>query len=133
MKSKFSVKSMTININGNIYEKSIQDNLYEFLDKFEDIEYKEITLDGNNGTSLLIEMNGNKSLCIFFEDSEKDIIYHSLNKNGEEDFYEEFIIPNGQKDIYEDIYLIENERIYEIIEYYYKNGTRSENILWEED
>jgi hypothetical protein len=133
MKSNFAIKSMSINIKGEIHTKPIENNLKEFLNQFKEIEYKEIELNGNNGTSLLIEMNKNKSLCIFWENMENDITYHSLNKNGKKEFYEEFIIPNEQKDIYEDIYLIENDKIYEIIEYYYNYGKRSKDITWEQD
>jgi hypothetical protein len=124
MENDFIIKSIRVNIKGNIYEKPVENTLEYFLEQFKEIEYKEIILEGNNNSSLLIEMNKNKSLCIFWEDIEKDITYHSLNKNGKKGFYEEFIIPNGQKDIYEDIYLIENDKLYEIFEHYYNYGTR---------
>jgi hypothetical protein len=133
MGNDFIIESIRVNIKGNIYEKPVENSLEYFLEQFKEVEYKEITLEGNNNSSLLIEMNKNKSLCIFWEDIEKDVTYHSLNKNGKKEFYEEFIIPNGQKDIYEDIYLIENDKIYEIIEHYYNHGTRSKIILWEQD
>ena len=133
MENNFSVKTMTVNIEEKNYEKSTENNLKDFLNQFNEIEYKEITLDGNNSTSLMIEMNKNKSLCIFWEDIKKDITYHSLNKNGQKELYEEFVIPNGQRDLYEDIYLINNNKIYEVIEYYYNYGKRSENIIWEQD
>jgi hypothetical protein len=38
-----------------------------------------------------------------------------------------------QLDIYDDIYLIENDKVYEIIEHNYNYGTRSKNISWEQD
>jgi hypothetical protein len=131
MGNVFSIKS--IKINEKNYNIPSPDKLKYFFDQLNNIEYKEIDFEGNNNSSLLIVMNKNKSLCIFWENIEEDITYHSLNKNGKKGITEKFIISNGQEDEYDDIYLIENEKIYKVIEDYYINGIRSESIYWEKD
>jgi hypothetical protein len=131
MENVFLIKF--IKINGENYEMPLIEALNDFLQQFDNFEFKEIMIDGNNDTSLLIEMNKNKSLCVFWESIEQGISWHSLSKNGQKGIYETFIIPNGQVDEYEDIYLIENNEIFKIIEHYYKYGTRSKDIVWEED
>jgi redox-regulated HSP33 family molecular chaperone len=122
-----------IKINDKYYEIPLINKLNEFLKQFENMEYKEIVIDGNNKTSMIILMNKQKSMCVFFKDIEHGISYHSLNGNGKQNIYEKFILSNGQLDEYEDIYLIENEKIGSVIEYYFENGIISENIVWKED
>lgn len=122
-----------IKINDKYYEIPLINKLNEFLKQFENMEYKEIVIDGNNKTSMIILMNKQKSMCVFFKDIEHGISYHSLNGNGKQNIYEKFILSNRQLDEYEDIYLIENEKIGSVIEYYFENGIISENIVWKED
>jgi hypothetical protein len=131
LKNNFRINAIIIN--GKNHKVPLINELSEFLKQFESIEYKEIVIDGNNKTSMIILMNKQKSMCVFFKDIEHGISFHSLNKNGKQNIYEKFILSNGQLDKYEDRYLIENEIIGSVIEYYFENGNMSENILWEED
>jgi hypothetical protein len=64
MGNNFSINS--IKINGKNYAKPLVEELNNFLGQFNNIEHKEISIDGNNGTTMLIQMNKNKTLCIFW-------------------------------------------------------------------
>lgn len=127
----FKVKMVCIN--NNNYKITSLKELQELFSRFDNVEYKEVAINGYNDTSLLVVMNKNNSMCLFFTDADGGDSYHIYNPNGNSEKYETFIISNGQADEYEEINLIDNQVAYDIIQYYFETGRRYGKVTWELD
>jgi hypothetical protein len=120
-------------INNDNYKITSLKELQELFARFDNVEYKEVTINGYNGTSLLVVMNKNNSMCLFFTDTDGGDSYHIYNPNGDPEKYETFIISNGQADEYEEINLIDNQVAYDIMQYYFETGRLYDKVTWELD
>jgi len=127
----FKVK--TVRVNNEQYEVTSFKGFQELLVRFDNIEYKEIEINGYDDTSLLVVMNRSNSMCIYFTDSNGGDSYHIYNPNGNPEKYHTFIIPNGQADEYEEIMLIDNQTAYNVMLCYFETGTRYDKVTWELD
>lgn len=126
-------KIKIVRVNNDKYEITSSKEFQELFVRFENVEYKEVEINGYDNTSLLVVMNKNNSMCIYFTDSNGGNSYHIYNPNGDPGKYDTFIISNGQADEYEDVMLIDNQTAYNVMLCYFETGTRYDKVTWELD
>jgi len=120
-------------VNNNKYEITSIEQLQHLFLKLENQNYKAFNFRGSDETSLLVIMNRNNSMCVYFTDRDGGDSYHIHNPKGDPDKYETFIISNGQADQYEESMLIDNMTAYDVMLFYFEKGKMFDKVLWEID
>lgn len=126
-------KAIEINVNQDTYNISSSEELQELFIRLDRIEYKEFYFRGNDDTSLIVLMNAQNSLCVYFADTQGGNSYHIHNPDGNPEKYDDFILSNGQRDEYEQTLLVDNKTAQETMLFYFTTGKQYEKVVWVPD
>jgi hypothetical protein len=93
-------------------------------------QHEEIWLSGHGETSLLVLLNAQSALALYFKSEDGDESFHTLDLSKDNTQQEEFLLCNGQADVYPQHFLRTREEGIAALVYYFNTGEMNPAIDW---
>lgn len=121
-------------INVNDFEKEIKlpswEDVERLINKMDGKAITQIIMDNGNEDNYFCIGGGNKGLYnVFISENDNEIVWTLVNCNNDPNTYK--LVTGGQEGEFEGKLCVNIETVKKVAEYYYENGKKCEDYVWE--